>query len=262
MRNDNGLQSHQERMEMIFQMLKTQRRVKVAELQEVLGVSDMTVRRCLNVMASDGLLKRVHGGAVAIEEGETRFVQLRNSINIDIKDRLAARALDFIPENGSVFLDSGTTCFAVAKRLATTGKKCNVVTDSIKILKELQGVRHLSTMILGGSLSDDMTTIDGAFTVESAARVSMNICLFSADGFNDEQLENKFLTGAMTKKILISRATRSMCIADSSKYGHLCCFRFCGWEDVDMLLTDSGLPERADRAISRQGVEIHVVRMD
>ena len=259
MAKEKGGNSIQDRNSTILNLLRMRRSMKISELQEILGVSDMTVRRCLNVMASDGLIRRVHGGAMAIEEGETRFVQLRNSLNLDIKDRLAVRAFDFIPDNGSVFLDSGTTCFSVAKRLAVSGKKCNVVTDSIRILRELQGVRHLSTMILGGALSDDMTTLDGVFTADSAERVSMNICLFSADGFNDEQLENKFLTGAMTKKILISRTDRSMCIADSSKYEQRCCFRFCGWEDVDMLLTDSGLPERGVKAIAGKGVEIHVV---
>lgn len=249
----------QDRMEAIFQIVSRQGTVRVAELQEILGVSDMTIRRCLNAMASDGLIRRTHGGAAAIDGGESRFMIMRNSLNTNVKALLANRAIDFMPENGSVYLDSGTTCFAVAKRLATSTKKINIITDSIKITRELQGQRHLTTMLLGGTLCDDMTTLDGPLTAEAASRISLDICLFSADGFNEERLDNKYLAGALTKKIVISRSHRSMCICDSSKYNKRCCFMFCGWDEVDLFLTDSYLPPKARRAISDKGVEVHVV---
>lgn len=259
MNTTNNSNSFQQRMEAIFQIVRKQGSARVAELQEMLGVSDMTIRRCLNAMASDGLVRRTHGGAAAIEGGESRFMHIRHSLNTNIKAILADRAVDFIPENGSVFLDSGTTCFAVAKRLAAGDKKVNLITDSIKITREVQGARHLTTTLLGGNLCDDMTTLDGPFTAEAASRISLDICLFSADGFNEERIDNKYLAGAMTKKIVISRSQRSMCICDSSKYRKTCCFMFCGWDEVDVFLTDSYLPPHARRAIADKGIEVHVV---
>lgn len=259
MNDSSASNSFQDRMEAIFQIVSRQGTARVTELQEVLGVSDMTIRRCLNAMAADGLIRRVHGGAAAIDGGESRFMIMRNSLNTNVKELLANRAIDFMPEGGSVYLDSGTTCFAVAKRLATAGKRINIITDSIKITRELQGVRHLTTMLLGGILCDDMTTLDGPLTAEAASRISLDICLFSADGFNEERLDNKYLAGAMTKKIVISRSQRSMCICDSSKYNKRCCFMFCGWDEVDLFLTDSYLPPKARRAIADKGVEVHIV---
>lgn len=259
MTDENTPSAHQERMEKIFQLLSQQRMVRVTELQELLGVSDMTVRRCLNLMAEDGLIKRVHGGAIAIEGGQNRFMQMRVTLNSDVKAALAARAFNFIPENASVFLDSGTTCFAVAKHLATAGRRLTVITDSFKVLRELQGVRSLNAIVLGGSLSDDMLTIEGPFTAESAARVTVDICFFSADGFTCEQLEQKYLTGAMTKKIIMPRSRRRISICDSSKYDTRCCFKVCGWDEVDMLLSDARLPERARAGIEEKGVEVHLV---
>ncbi len=259
MSDANGLNSFQDRMEAVFQIVTRQGSARVSELQEILGVSDMTIRRCLNAMASDGLIRRVHGGAAAIEGGESRFMIMRNSLNTNVKALLANRAIEFIPENGSVYLDSGTTCFAVAKRLATSGKTVNIITDSIKITRELQGIRNLTTMLLGGTLCDDMTTLDGPLTAEAAGRITLDICLFSADSFNEERIDNKYLAGAMTKKIVISRSGKSMCICDSSKYNKRCCFMFCGWDEVDMLLTDSHLPPKARRAIADKGVEVHTV---
>jgi DeoR/GlpR family transcriptional regulator of sugar metabolism len=251
--------SHQERMKVIFQILSQKRTVRVAELQDRLGVSDMTVRRCLNAMAGDGLIRRFHGGAAAIEGGATRFLQIRHSLNTNIKTLLADRAMDFLHEGGSVFLDAGTTCFTVAKRLAAGSKKMNVFTDSLNVARALQRARHLNTMLLGGTLCDDLTTVEGPLTIDAASRINLDICLFSADAFNEEHLAYKYLAGAMTKKMVIPRSRKSMFICDSSKYNQRRCFMFCGWEEVDIFLTDSFLPAKARRAIVERGVELHVV---
>ncbi len=249
----------QDRMEAIFQILSKQGTVRVNELQELLGVSDMTVRRCLNAMAADGLIRRIHGGAACIDGGETRFMQFRNTLNTNVKAALANRAVDFMAEGGSVFLDSGTTCFAVAKRLAAGSQRMNVFTDSIRVTRELQNAKHLTTILLGGTLCDDMTTLDGPMTAEAASRISLDLCLFSADGFNEERLDNKYLAGAMTKKIVISRSQRSMFICDSSKYDKRCCFMFCGWDEVDIFVTDDHLPLNVRAAITDKGVDVQSV---
>lgn len=246
-------------MELIFKILEDKGFVGVTELQEQLGVSDMTVRRCLNQMASAGLIQRVHGGAKPIEEAQNLFMQLRHSINADIKNVLADKVLDFIPENGSIFLDSGTTCFAIAKRLAKSGRKLNVITDSIKIPQELQGIRHLNTTVLGGVLCDDMVTLDGHYAAEAASRVTLDVCVFSSDGFNVEQLDQQYLSGVMTKKVIISNSKIKLCVCDSTKFNMRCCFRFCGWDDIDIFLTDKGLPDAAKLAIEAKGVKLHQV---
>lgn len=250
-----------ERNELIYQVLKERRTMRIAEFQEYLGVSDMTVRRSLNEMASEGLIKRVHGGAMALDEKDDNTFQIRCSQNREAKIALARKALEFFPENGSVYLDAGSTCLAVAKALVSSGRKCIVITDSILVLQELQGSPTVEAMILGGTLASDKVTVDGALTAETAGKISVDLCLFSANGFDGEQMENQFLTGALTKKIFIERATRSMLIADSSKYDKQSCFRFSGWEDVDLLLTDSGLTPDAAELIRSKGVEVHLVEL-
>lgn len=221
----------------------------------------MTVRRSLKEMASLGLIRRVHGGAIAIEEPPVNVYYSRSVQNRDIKALLAKKALDFIPENGSVYLDAGSTCYTVAQELNNSGKPCIVITDSLMVLQELQGSKTVEAMILGGSLSGDRVTVDGALTAETAGRIAVDLCIFSANGFNVDQMENEFLTGALTKKILIQRAAKSMFITASSKFNLACCFRFCGWGDVDVFLTDSNLPPKAVREIAKHGVEIHLVNV-
>lgn len=253
--------SSKERNERIYQILQERRTMRISEFQEYLGVSDMTVRRSLNEMASEGLIKRVHGGAVVIDKEDDRSFQARTKQNQEVKAALAEKALEFIPDNSSIFLDAGSTCLAVAKKLAPSNKKCIVITDSILVLQELQGLPNIEAMILGGTLANDKATVDGALTVETAQKIAVGLCIFSANAFNTEQMENQFLTGALTKKILIQKATKSMFIADSSKYNKQSCFKFCGWEEVDMLLTDSNLPPQAAEIIRSRGVEVHQVML-
>lgn len=263
MAKDRIPSSSQERNELIIRMLESRGSIKVSELQEILGVSDMTVRRCLNEMANDGLIKRVHGGAMALDVNENShaFMERRTQSNSEIKEMLAKKAIQIAADATSVFLDAGTTCFCIAKELAASGRKLMVITDSIRVLQELQNAHAIDCMILGGGLADDLTTVEGPLTIETASKIHVDVCIFSADGFNDEQIENQYLNGALTKKIMIQRAGRSLFVADSSKCNKKRCFSFCGWDEVDAFLSDSNLPGAIRACIASKGVETHLVEL-
>ncbi len=234
--------------------------MKVSELQELLGVSDMTVRRCLNEMANEGLIKRVHGGAVAIEEWEREDpFSSRVSKNLDVKIAMAKKAVEMITDGGSVYMDGGTTCYEVSKQLAYSGKKCVIITDSIAVLRELRNVPGIKAILLGGELAEDGNSVDGHLAAENAARFTVDLCIFSTGGFDNEQLELQQLTSIPTKKVVFQRASSIMCVSDSSKYKLSRCFRFCDWEEVDSFVTDSRLPEEARQAITAKGVQVHLV---
>jgi DeoR family fructose operon transcriptional repressor len=220
----------------------------------------MTVRRCLNEMANDGLLRRVHGGAVALNGGE-RPAGFHNRLmaNYEAKLAIAEKAVSLIPEEGSVYLDGGTTCYAVAKRLAESGRKCLVITDSLAVVTELDDRAGIDTLSLGGQLAGDHNTFDGPLTAEVATRFSVDVAFVSACGFNREQLENRSMTGAMTKKVMVERSATTVCVADSGKFEQQSCFRFSGWDEFDAFITDDGLPADAMRDIAAKGVEVHVV---
>ncbi len=254
--------SGQERNKLIYQLLRSKRRLKVAELQELLGVSDMTVRRCLNEMADDGLLRRVHGGAVALDLADISVpFQTKLMANQEKKIAIAKIAVDFIPAGGSVFLDGGTSSYEVARNLAASSRGCLVITDNLAILLELSRKPNIETILLAGRLSGDNNTIDGPLTAETAGKFSVDLAVVGAGGFNDDQLENRGFIGATTKRIMIQKAARSMCVADSSKYKNTKCFRFCGWDEIDVFVTDSALPPEALGNISAKGVTVHIAEL-
>ncbi len=252
--------SHNDRNGAILNLLRKKRSVKISELQELLGVSDMTVRRCLNEMAAEGLIKRVHGGAAIIDPWE-RELAFHNRVaeNLEIKMALAERVQPFIPDGGSIYLDGGTTTFEVGKQLSVGGKKCTVITDSIAIMRELLGKPQIDSNLLGGKLSSDGNTVDGPLTIENAGLMSVDLCIFSCDGFNERHIQNQSLTGSRTKKVMMERASLAVCVTASNKYGKNRCFHFCDWEDVDIFVTDADLHPSVRAEIEARGVEVQLV---
>lgn len=262
MAKDKHNNSHNDRNGTILNLLRKRRSVKISELQEILGVSDMTVRRCLNEMAEEGLVKRVHGGAVIIDPWEKELAfHTRVAEDLETKMALAARVQPFIPDGGSIYLDGGTTSFEVAKQLSLGGKKATVITASIAIVRELLGKPQIESILMGGKLASDGNTVDGPLTVENAKLMSVDLCIFSCDGFNDHNIQNQSLTGSQTQKVMIERASLAICATASHKYGKNRCFHFCEWKEVDLFVTDSELPDTAREAIESQGVEVHLVEV-
>lgn len=249
----------QVRNETILHMLRMRRSMKITELQEVLGVSDMTVRRCLNEMAAEGLLKRVHGGATIIDPWELeRGFHSRVAENLETKIRLAEKVTLFVRDGGSIYLDGGTTCYEIAKRLTEKGKKCTVITDSIAIMKELFEKPHIEALLLGGHLSHDGNTMDGPMATDAARKISVDLCVFSCDTFDTAQIMNQSLAGTQTKRVMMERSQLCMCVTASNKFGKTRCFQFCEWGEVDLFVTDSGLPKDVATEIEAHGVEVHI----
>lgn len=248
------------RNDAILNALRVRKNMTTGELRDLLGVSEMTVRRCLARLAEEGLVQRIHGGASAVVTWEKdRLFQNRLMEGIEVKSALAARALDFVPENGSIFLDGGTTCYEIAKRIGQNGTRVTIITDSIAIARELGGGKVQRTILLGGELSDDGNTLDGPLTAEIAGKMSVNVSIFSADGFNDNSVENRDFIGLLAKRVMLQRAERKICVTSSDKYGKQKSFHFFDWDEIDVFITDSRLPDTATAAIRAKGVTIHMV---
>lgn len=252
--------SQKQRYDVIFEALTKRRTMKIAEIQDLLGVSGMTVRRYLDDLQREGVLRRVHGGAAIVDLG-TRIsgFNQRLSLNTETKLALARYAFDLVPDRGSVFIDGGTTCFQLIKLLRKADKKCVVITDGVAGILELGDRQGGLSILIGGQLGEDGNSMDGPMAVDMASRMSVDVAFFSSTGFDDERAEQGTLAGFLVKKVMLQKAARRVCMIDSGKYQNQMCFHFYGWEDVDMLITDSGLPDSARQAIAGKGVDVRIV---
>lgn len=250
------------RNDLVYRALMDRKNMSVAEIQELLGVSAMTARRCLDDLHGEGLVKRVHGGATVVDlwSKDTLFQQ-RLLHRPEIKAKLAKRAFEFVPDNGSLFIDSGTSCFELARLLAKSPGDGVIITDGITAALELRTKKHYKTILVGGEIAEDGNTMDGSLAAEFVSNLSVDVMFFSASGFNDEYLENSLLAGCYAKKLLLKKARKSVCVIDSVKYCQQRCFRLFDWVDIDVLVTDSGLPKSALAAIRQQNVDVVLVEV-
>ena len=244
----------------IYNLLQRQGAVTVSEFAALLNVSDMTVRRDLRTMAAEGLLRTVHGGAVALAQpaDEKPFVS-RQVERLERKQAIARQAATLLQGGESLYMDGSTTCAELARLLH--GQRHLVVTDSLSVLSELHGSAGIELVLMGGSLEKDGNTFDGLLAVESARKVNVEICLFSARSFNLDVISNPGIIGSQVKRIMIASARRCILLADSSKYGQTGVIRLCGWEDIDMMITDSLIAAEAREAIAAKGTEVRVAEL-
>lgn len=250
-----------ERQKTIIGILDREGIVTIPKLRDALEVSAMTVRRDLLEMEERGMLKRVRGGAQSLrpaagqESREQTFVA-RMHDHAPEKRRIGEAAAELIEEGQSVFLDGSSTCVHMTRFLMEF-TELTVVTDSLAVVRELSAVcDDLDIIVLGGALQSDGNTIDGPMALESAERLRVGMLFFSCSGFDADGVYNAGLIGTNAKKALIQKAQKRVLLAHSSKYGTHDFYTLCPANTLDILVTDSGLPEEAQRLMRAQGIEV------
>lgn len=250
---------YETRKRIIFDLVRENGTVSIQRLVDRLGVSDMTVRRDIGAMAAEGLLRRVHGGAAALESPpEDPPFAARQVEELARKQAIARFAAQTLKGGESLYLDGSTTCGELA-RLIPAELPFLVATDSLHVVATLSRHPKVELLVLGGVLQHDGNTIDGVLAVESARKVMVDCCFFSAKGFTSEYISNAVMIGSQVKQIMIRSSSRTVFLADSTKLGARGVIKLCDWSEVDEFLTDDGLPGAEIEAIRSKDTQVHVV---
>jgi DeoR family fructose operon transcriptional repressor len=229
---------------------------RLEELSEALGVSQATVRRDLDALAATGRLRRVHGGAVAVDQrlDEPHFDVKAASAAAE-KQRIAARALELVGPDDTIYLDSGSTVLALA-RLLHGWSRLTVVTNSLPVATELVG-RGPRLIMLGGELRATSRALVGPLTRHLLAELHVDRAFMGTFALSvDDGLSTTDPAEAYTKQLVRSRAREVILLADSTKAGTRSFVHAGRLEDVDTLVTDTGLDERTVRTLKRRGIRV------
>jgi len=244
------------RRQRLAALVDARRAVRLEELSAALGVSQATVRRDLNALAATGRLRRVHGGAVAVDQrlDEPHF-DAKAVVAAEQKARIAARAVELLGPEDAVYLDSGSTVLAAA-RLLHGWTRLTVVTNSLPIANELVG-RGPRLIVVGGELRATSRAIVGPLTRHQLDDHRVDRALMGTFAFSlEDGLSTTDPAEAYTKELVVARAREVILLADSTKAGTRSFVHAGNLEDVDVLVTDDGLDERTARALARRGVRV------
>lgn len=232
--------------------------VTVQDLVEQLEVTGATIRRDLRIMEEENLLRRNHGGATLVYD---KVIELslndRSRINPESKARIAEVACQLLNENDSIGVTSGSTIEAFVGALRPRSTTLKVVTPSIRLGVLLSEKMDVDLRILGGRIVQNSMSTRDEYTLQGLRNVRCNKLFFSCDGFSVEDgVTSAFVEEAHLTESMMNVAQQRILLADSSKIGKCGFGRICGIEEVDTLITDSGINPIIKDRIEALGVEV------
>jgi DeoR/GlpR family transcriptional regulator of sugar metabolism len=250
-----------ERYDRILKLVETQHTVSVSQLCEILNVSEMTVRRDLRLLSDKGLLKRVHGGAVA-QQGrsyEPSYIT-RATQNMQQKEIIGRTAAELIEAGDSIALDVGTTTLELAKALVGT-TDLTIITTSLHIANILSDAPNLRLILTGGIVRKGELSLVGHIAEQTCEGFRVDKAFIGIGGLHpDDGLTEYNLEDALVKRIMIKNAGQIIVVADSSKLGVTCFSWIAPLSAIDILVTDADAPEEILETLVDQGIEVIIAQ--
>jgi DeoR/GlpR family transcriptional regulator of sugar metabolism len=244
-----------ERRSTLLASLQGTGRVEVAEAARRFGTAEMTIRRDLDALVAAGAARRVRGGAVSLLlRAEEPPFSLRTVAAGDAKRRIGRAAADLLVDGESVVLDSGTTALEVARCLV--GRRVTVMPLSLhsaSVLTQIDGVRLL---IPGGEVRSGELSLVGPLATASLGTLRFDTAVLSCCGLADGQVTAHDLGDAEVKRAMRASATRTVLVADSSKFARSATAVVCAVGELDVVVTDGSVPVETAAALRGCGVEI------
>lgn len=248
----------------IMKRLLIEEYLKTEEMAAMFGVSIETIRRDISEMEKAGLIKKVYGG-ISLCSGSARAHSTLDSWNTRLercheeKVKIAAKALELIPDDAVIALDIGTSVYELS-RLLGVKKNLSIITNSLLIAGELARNTTHSVFCVGGKVTTNEIVTSGIYArnfLEDFAVV--DLLLIGADGISVKQGITEYSEDVVdVKRQLSALARRTILLADHSKFGVEAPFKSCSFADVDELITDGAAPEKDLNALHKLGMTVTV----
>jgi DeoR family fructose operon transcriptional repressor len=247
----------EERHQLIVERARAEGRVDVTALATDLSVTTETVRRDLTVLERQGVLRRVHGGAIPVERlGFEQGLATRDAAMTVEKERIAKAALAELPDGGSVILDAGTTTARLAEVLPVD-RELTVVTNALPIATRLSTRPNLTVHLVGGRVRGRTLAAVGEWTLGPLTDTYVDTAFIAANGVSAERgLTTPDITEAAVKRAMMAAARRTIVLADHTKVGTDHFARFGRLEDVDVLITDTNVAPELAAEIAAAGPRV------
>jgi DeoR family transcriptional regulator of aga operon len=257
--------SRYRRWNQILELLAADGQLQVEHAAAELGVSTATIRRDFDELASQQMLARIRGGAVARGVSYDLPLRYKSERHPSEKQRIAAVAARLVQPGQVVGLNGGTTTTEVARALATradlngvTGThSITIVTNALNIATELAVRQHIKIVVTGGVARPQSYELSGPLATGVLERVSIDIAILGVDGIDAAAGAMAQHEGeASINHLMGSQASRVIVVADSSKIGRRAFARICAASEVDVLITDTGLTDDAAARFAEVGVRV------
>ena len=237
----------------ILEILNAKDSTEVADLAIEIGTSEITIRRDLNTLASQGLLTRTHGGAIRNDFDKPKIAFFdKNDLNVDAKEEIAQKASELIKDGEIIFFDCGSTVFRMCKYLKN--RKIKVVTNSVPVLLELLN-SEVQINFAGGEIDVERQAAHGKIAIEHIARYKADKAFVGVDGISiaNGLSANSEKEVEMTL-VMADNAKETYFLCDSSKFEKDNYLPFAGIDFVKNIITDSKIGNQILNKYAESGI--------
>lgn len=250
----------EERRHMLQSILKQKRRLVVKEIAADLRISEVTIRKDLEILEKRGFLSRVHGGAILNDRAVSDLALTdKERIHPDEKQKIAEKAVEMIHPGDAIILDSGSTTIQIARRIKIFKKDIKIITNAINIAAELAGSDN-EVFLTGGFLREKSFSLVGPFAEDTLKNLHADKLFLGVDGIHfDYGLMTPNMMEGRVNQLMMQISREVILVTDSSKFGKRSISVISKIEAAQKIITDKNLEkEDFDRLIGL-GVEVVLV---
>ena len=252
----------QQRFQSVLSGLQENGSVAVDDLSAQLGVSVVTIRRDLDLLEQQGLLRRTHGGAISIEPlfyepfKKDRSFQAQVGRLADEKRRIGRAAAALINPGETIGITPGTTTAEIIRALPL-GANVTVVTNTVNIAMELSKRKDVNVFVTGGHLRGDWFSLVGPTGSRALENMLIHTMFIGADGIDAQSGLSCFSSDeAELNATMLRHARRHVAVVDHTKFGAIANWRICEPSAIQKLITDTGATEQMIAPFQKLGIEI------
>ncbi|PJI09046.1 MULTISPECIES: DeoR/GlpR family DNA-binding transcription regulator [Clostridium] len=237
----------EERFQRILESVNKNNIIKTTDINEKLGVTEITVRRDLKVLEERGLIKRIYGGAkkVNTETANDTFKELSNNekrkINIEQKRYIARLASRMINDNDIIYIGPGTTSELIYDYLKVSYVK--VITNSMTVFLKFKDDNRYEVILVGGRYRSRTDVFVGNFTNENLKSMRVKMAFVGTNGIHGDNITTSNEEEGVSQRIIMDNAIKKIILCDSSKIGKQDFFSFYNLSDATAVITDENINE-------------------
>ena len=249
------------RQSKIRTMVEEDGQVAVAELIDLLDVSEATIRRDLEEMAQEGWVRRTHGGAVRVERArrEPPILQ-RQSSAAEEKQRIGRLAAQYVREGDTIFLGSGTTVHEVARNIHET-PNLTVITNALNVVNELANCENIELIVIGGMLRQSELSMVGHIAEQAIKEFRADSVFMGMRAIDPQHgFTNDFYPEAMTDRAILGIAPHNIVVADSSKFSRVSTVFLAPVTAAQTIVTDENVSTEIVEELQTLGLEVRLAR--
>jgi DeoR/GlpR family transcriptional regulator of sugar metabolism len=250
----------QERRQHIFEAIEAGGIAAVRDLAHRFDVSVITVSRDLQELEQQGLIRRIHGGAISVRGASYEPPYLaRETQHADEKRRIAARAVDMIHDGQSILLDVGTTTLETARALKGH-RNLTVLVSNLRAAMELANQSAIQVIVIGGRLRASELSMVGHLAEEMLRGFQVDQAFLGVGGITlDHGLTEFNLDEAGAKRVMVERARHTVVVADHTKFGRVMLAAVAPVSAVDTIITGTELDPATAASFHDAGIELLLV---